>query len=182
MIDRFSESEDWFDQDRISKGCLLMEGGVPPSELHVDVLRASLEDGSVPSGMTVWGQSTAALLAFREGNFERAVDMGDRAASETHELYAPARTIGLMCSALGNQKLGQGQVAQEKLAQALKIRDLALALSTGQIDQRLVISERASWHDWMIVELLRREAEKPQQSARLCAMEIPAQPSLWPGP
>jgi tetratricopeptide (TPR) repeat protein len=159
MQDRFAESDIWFDQERVGKGCLLMEGGIPPSGLHIDILRKSLDDGSVPSGMLTWGQATGALLALREGQWERAVELGDRAAAETHEVYAPARAIGLMCSALGNQKLSHAQVAQEKLAAGLKLRDESLALSTGQIDQRLVLSEVAAWHDWMIVELLRREAE-----------------------
>ena len=98
---------------------------------------------------TTHGSSSRALADYRNGRFGQANARLDRirATQEDAELLIHSDLI----LAMAHHRLGDGAKALKHLAAASRAHDAFLAGSRGDLGE--------SWHDWVIVGLLRREAE-----------------------
>jgi hypothetical protein len=113
-----------------------------------------LDDGSVPSGRHKWAFAALALAAYRGGDAEKAV--GWIRKCQEAEGYADApevQALALSLLAMAQHQFGQPQEARKALAQASALVDEHVPkLASGELG--------GSWHDWLIVQILRREAAK----------------------
>jgi tetratricopeptide (TPR) repeat protein/tRNA A-37 threonylcarbamoyl transferase component Bud32 len=158
MIDRFSMSETWNDHDRVTKTCLLLPDGVDRSRLPVDRLQTVLNDGTAPANLKPWVYADLGLAAYRSGDFSRAIEW----AEKIQDLSTPVviRVLGHLIAALVRQKQGDAAAAHQALTEAARLIDAQLPkLSSGEIDYRALLRRDPTyWHNWIIPELLRREA------------------------
>ena len=156
-LERFTGAGDFREDERALKNCSLVPGFAVPPELLNSVSK-QLDDGSAPRGLVAWANAARALVAYRQGDWDRAAEWADYAALDQFATQ-PARAMALLVSALANYRRGNTQAAKDKLAQAddIRTREPFPRLPDGTIDQRLLVLEGPGWYDWLNVELLRRE-------------------------
>ena len=130
--------------DRAFKACLLKPGAIDMTELPLDLLSMTLDEGKVPDHVQPWIWSTRALLAYRTGDAELAVKNVNQS-----EGFAP----GDQCRALSLAVLA---MAQHDLKHPEKART---ALNEArQLLTKLQANNRHN-HDTLIAEILLHEAE-----------------------
>jgi hypothetical protein len=147
MLERF-DTEDFEIAERTCKTCLLLASG------HEDVNKlAGLLDRAVTKrpdhpGMP-WFQMTRGLADYRAGRWADAAGWLEKSLAKQRPVdYAWASAHFLL--AMTQQQRGQSDAARATLAQAREIteRQVPTLEKSGRF-----------WHDWLINDLLRREAE-----------------------
>jgi hypothetical protein len=115
-------------------------------------LETALDEGSASSGFYKWGYATRALAAYRAGDADKTVHWIRK--SQESQGYADeprVQALALSLLAMAQHQLGQPEEAREALAQVDELIDERLPkLATGELG--------AGWHDWLIAQILRREA------------------------
>ena len=99
--------------------------------------------------MLIWGSASRALYAYRAGNAEGAIDWAQKCIEIS--VNDEQRALVLAVQSLSQQKLGQSDAARESLAQATALIDAAL--TEFRRNPQLL-----DWQDWLIADILRREA------------------------
>jgi tetratricopeptide (TPR) repeat protein len=100
-----------------------------------------------------WRQLTTGLAEYRRQQFDRAIEWLERSRKLPPETPAPhleAQT--LLALAMAHHRLGRLEPARSFLSEASKIVDEQLSKPRGG-------SPREDWPDWIITNVLRREAE-----------------------
>jgi formylglycine-generating enzyme required for sulfatase activity len=154
LLKRVSETRDPVIAERIAKAALLL-----PNET-VNVAEAvRMADRSVTldpkHGVMPWALPTRALAAYRQGDDTAALDWAERtlqadAAAPLWYRAAMAHTV----IALAQHRLGEPQAARGALARAA-------ALIQPTTDRYGAADELDSeWHNWLIAELLLKEARQ----------------------
>jgi WD40 repeat protein/predicted TPR repeat methyltransferase len=152
MLLQFAESEEFADAERTCKVCLLLPDTIEVSRLRLKTFENVLDDGSASNWFYMWGYGTRALAAYRAGDADKAVHWIHK--SQESQGYAgepSAQALALSVLAMARHRLGQTAEARQTLEQATGLIDAYLP--------RLAPSELSdTWHDWLIAEIVRREA------------------------
>jgi serine/threonine-protein kinase len=150
MLDRFGSTTDPMIAERTAKACLLLPLGGPDQVAACDLADRAV---ALAQGHWVepWAEATRGLAAYRREQFADAVAWADRCLARgpgawTREL--PAHLI--RATALG--QLGRRDEAGAARAKASDLYRTKVASPGGRADGR-------DWHDQVICEVLRREAE-----------------------
>ena len=132
--------------------CVLLPHAVDLSELPLRAYQQALEDPSAEDSLKGWGFTDMALAAYRTGSHEEALRWVRKAqSSQAYGRIRQLRVRALLAQAMAEHRSGRAEPAREALAQAGQLIDEHLPqLASGQLG--------GGWHDWLIAEILRREA------------------------
>jgi len=154
MTRQFRGNDDAVVADRVCKACLLRPGMVDLAEVPVERLRQVAAD-SPPGGNGAFFRACCALVSYRAGNFQQAITW----AEQVDEQNAQARVLALVVRSMAEQQLGQAEQARQTLAQASALIPTELAtLGSDAHRGPLPVAVETISHDWLIPEILRREA------------------------
>ena len=149
MLRQFGDSDER--PTIIVKACLLLPGTVDASGLPINTLARALDEGSAPTWLYKWGFAALAQAAYRAGDAEKAVGWIHKCQEAQGYADAPAvQALVLSLLAMAQHQLGNRDEASEALVQADTLVDEHL--------RKLASGEFKGWHDWLIAEVLRREA------------------------
>jgi tetratricopeptide (TPR) repeat protein len=156
MVAKFHETSDPNVADSVCKTCLLGPTEINLSKLPITLLREATNDPNHKNNRH-WFVACCALISYREGNHEQAIEW----TKELPDLTAQAGALALVVRALAQQQLGQVDQAGASLAQAetfipRELRGLGAESYAGPLP---VLPGSVS-HDWLAPEILRREAAK----------------------
>ncbi len=158
MLEQFSGSQDILETNVIVKVCLLLPG-INLAELPVAAREKSLVQGQVPAEWLPWATSALALESYRGGDYPQARHW----SSKAREASSTSRSLvlALLLQAMAEHQLHQPDEALRLLTEASALIPLPFRLlgihnyPTG----KFFLSPANVTHDWMIAEILRREAE-----------------------
>lgn len=154
MLRQFRGARNVAVADRVCKACLLLPGMVDLSDLPVERLRAATNEPS-QAGVRPWFQATCALVSYREGNAQEAI----RRAELVTNLNDQPLALALVVRSMAEHRLGQVEQAHRTLSEASALIPAALAtLGSDAYRGPLPVPAEIISHDWLIPEILRREA------------------------
>jgi Flp pilus assembly protein TadD len=151
MLARFGQSNEAHVAEKTSKACMLLPRTITTCGPPLRTLQNALENGSAPKWLAKHGYATLALAAHRAGNADETT-RHIRKAQQSHE-YARTSTVKaivLCLLAMSQQRLAEPEKASQTLARPSAMIDQRL--------QKLADGDLGMWHDWLIAEILRREA------------------------
>jgi tetratricopeptide (TPR) repeat protein len=150
MLDRFGPTTDLMIAERTAKACLLLPLGGPEQVAACDLADRAV---ALARGHWIepWAEATRGLAAYRREDFADAVAWADRCLARgpgdwNREL--PAHLVRAL--ALG--RLGRRDEARAALARASDLYRTKVASQGG-------LADGGGWHDRVVCEVLRREAE-----------------------
>jgi WD40 repeat protein/serine/threonine protein kinase/tetratricopeptide (TPR) repeat protein len=156
MLKQFAGTELADVADTVCKCSLLLPAVLPLSDLPIKVVRTGASDPKWDQVFHTWFFACNALISFREGNPAQAIEWTTRMPVLTDEPGA----LTLVVRAMSEAKLGRHEQAVQSLAQAEKLIPAALrSLGTASYAGQLPVPERTIAPDWLVAEILRREAE-----------------------
>ena len=171
MAQQFAESKLPEEAERVIKGSLLRANSVDRAKLPADLLAKSLDEGTVPDSLPPWGWGSRALLAYRRGDAESAVQYV--AKSEEYKPIDVAHAMNLAVLAMAQHQLGKAGKAGEAKT--------ALEEASQLITRIKGDPARKGDHDLLIAEILFHEAEalinsktEPKQPASVSDPSAPA--------
>jgi hypothetical protein len=128
--------------------CLLLPDAVEPPALLLETLESEIEQKRAPNP---WACTTLALAACRHDEAEKALRLLDKARqSEGYARNQSIPALALSLRAMTEHQRGQAEEANKALAEATSLVEEHLP--------KLAAGELGGWHDWLIAEILRREA------------------------
>nr|MBC8875589.1 redoxin family protein [Planctomycetota bacterium] len=153
MIERFGATKEPGQADKTIKACLLLPGTEVPDSLR-QVLETALDGGKAPKWFYGWGYATQALMSFRDGDAEDAVRWVRKSQeTETYAEFGSLRAFALLLLSMAQHEL-------EKEDEARKSYDEALKLIYDHLNEPIGDDPANIEHDWLIAQIIRREAEK----------------------
>jgi tetratricopeptide (TPR) repeat protein len=162
MLDRFGPTTDPIIAERTAKACLLVSLGGPEQAAACD-----LADRAVALAqdhwVVPWAEATRALAVYRRAQFAEGVAWADRSLARAAGYWnceLPAHLVRAMALA----RLGRRDEARASLARASDLYRTTFAQPGGW-------AAGGEWHDPVICEVLRREAE-----AFFLDRDFPAEP------
>jgi hypothetical protein len=162
MLDRFGPATDLMIAERTAKACLLLPLGGPEQDAACDLADRAV---ALARGHWVepWAEATRGLAAYRREQFADALAWADRCLAQgpgdwNREL--PAHLV----RAMALSRLGRLEEAGAARARASDLYRTNVASPGGR-------AEGGDWHDQLICEILRREAE-----AYFLGRDFPAEP------
>lgn len=156
MITQFRGSEADTVADVVCKTCLIRPGMVDLAELPVKRLKDATDRPSV-AAYKPYFLGCCALASYREGNAREAIAWADKLTDPASIPVATA--LVLTVRALAEHRLGRSDEARQTLARASDLIPAELR-TLGSDDYRgpLPVALETISHDWLIPEILRREA------------------------
>jgi WD40 repeat protein len=156
MLQQFRGTSVVTEADRLCKVCLLLPGMVDVADLPAKRLRDATSDDS-QAGYRPYFLGCCALISYREGNAREAVAWAARVGDGQTNPNPGA--LALTVRALAEYRLGSTDEARQKLALATALIPAELrTLGTDAYRGSLPVAEQTISHDWLIPEILRREA------------------------
>src|SRR5262245_9063384 len=151
MLQRFAEPTDPAIAERVAKACLLAPGAV--ADLKPVIRLADQAVAATDHQYHAYFLLARGLAHYRAGEFDKALDRASKSISGNPRLIGlevPAPRV----VARSHHRLGQADEASKALDQARDImgQDWFPKLESGDLGE-------AWWHDWLICQILRREAE-----------------------
>ncbi len=146
MSQHFAESKTPETAERVVKASLLRADSIDLAKLPRDLLAKSLDEGTVPDWLPPWGWGSRALLAYRRGDAESAVQYV--AKSEEYKPIDVAHAMNLALLAMAQHQLGKAGEAKTALEEASQL----ITRIKGD-------PARKGDHDLLIAEILFHEAE-----------------------
>lgn len=156
MVEQFRNTSEADVADTVCKVSLLLPDTIPLSELPIETLRRGTSDPNWDF-FHDWFNACSALIAYREGTFEAAIEWTEKL--DTVDSYAGS--LAILVRAMAEERLGRHDDAVRSLARAesqlpLELRSLGTPGYTGP----LPVGSDTVAHDWLMPEILRREATK----------------------
>ena len=143
-----------YDAERVVKSCLLLPNVVDVTRLPVKLMREGIDDPK-NAGYRTWFVASSGLAAYRSGDATLALKETQRTTTVTGTMGA----LVLIVRSMAEAKLGQREQAQKTLQQAEALIPKELAtLGSEKYTGPLPVSATLVIHDWLIAEVLRREA------------------------
>ena len=140
--------------ESLSKTCLLGDSTVEHSRLPIQQVRDAIDDPKQATGRSFY-VAVSALAAYRAGDWELV--LGESQKITTFSDYTDA--MRLVARAMAEEQLGQHEQALKSLAQAEPLFPMDLrTLGTAEYAGPLSVPDSVIQVDWLIVEVLRREA------------------------
>jgi tetratricopeptide (TPR) repeat protein len=150
MLDRFGRTTDPVFAERTARACLILPLGGPEQAAACD-----LADRAVVLArghwIEPWAEATRALAAYRREQFAEAVAWADRCLARGPGDWNRELPVHLV-RAMALSRLGRRGEASAARARASDLYRTKVAKSGGR-------AEGGDWHDQVICEVLRREAE-----------------------
>jgi tetratricopeptide (TPR) repeat protein len=158
MIEQFRGTADVYEADVLCKTCLLLPDVADHSKLPSKVLIDEVDQARTQPNVHSWFCACLGLLAYREGKFEQAAAYCVKSQEVSHRQGAEGALALLMLS-MAQHQLKQADQARQSLAEATALIPHALAtLGSPAFQGSLPVSADILGHDWLIAEILRREA------------------------
>jgi tetratricopeptide (TPR) repeat protein len=146
---RFADAQDPGVASRTVKMCLLVPGAVDDVEAA-----AALADRAVAIGANHkalrWCQWAKALAEYRRGRFASAIDWLRRSQERTSNIHLEVYCRLLL--AMAHHQLGKAREGRQWLHEARALMETLLPRTEGG-------SLGGAWHEWLMCQILRREAE-----------------------
>jgi tetratricopeptide (TPR) repeat protein len=149
IVQHFAGTVNLLDASIVCKACLLMPDAMDLAELPRELIANGLDEGTAPEWYPPWGWNTLALLAYRSGDADAAIQHVQKSEESIPNDFAHALNLTIL--ALAHQKLGQIDAAGKDAANAAKAID-DLRHGPARWNETLV-------HDVLISQVLLREAE-----------------------
>jgi serine/threonine protein kinase/tetratricopeptide (TPR) repeat protein len=158
MIEQFSGTTSPEQADSVCKVCLLLPGAADRSKLPSQVLVDGVEQGTARAAFRGYFCAGMALIAYRDGRFEQAVADGGKSLAVNNR-RGPDGALALLVVAMAQHQLRQAESARQLLTEATALIPYDLAtLGSPEFQGTLPVSPDAVGSDWLIAEVLRREA------------------------
>jgi serine/threonine protein kinase/WD40 repeat protein/tetratricopeptide (TPR) repeat protein len=155
LIHQFRDTNSPNIADVVCKVSLLKPGHGEFSQLPVETLRNAVKDPAW-AHYHPWFIACCALVSYREGEAQQAIEWARKLDGGNLQ----AQTLALVVQALAEHQLGQSDTARATLAKAkARIPEKLRTLGTDDYRGALPVSAAIVHHDWLIPEVLRREAE-----------------------
>ncbi len=140
--------------DVVCKTCLLLPAEIELSDLPAQVVRDAATDMQWEKAHN-WFRAMFALIAYREGDYPGAVDWAEKVRGAVGQNKA----LALVVRAMAESRLGKTEPARQTLAAAEAVIPGELrTLGTDAYNGPLPVPAVVVSHDWLIPEILRREA------------------------
>jgi WD40 repeat protein/serine/threonine protein kinase/tetratricopeptide (TPR) repeat protein len=141
--------------DTVCKVSLLLPDMVELSELPTEVVRKGAMDPRWKS-FQPWFMACNALICYRDGRPTDSIQWINRMPSQAGYVGA----LALVVRAMSQAQLDQLQEARQSLAKAESMIPVELRTQGAAGDRvPLFLPEASIYHDWLVPEILRREAE-----------------------
>jgi len=158
MVRQFRKTTSPEEADSVCKICLLLPGYVDRAQLPVKVLRDGAVSATTQDFYRSWYYGSLALVSYRDGKFQQAVDD----ARKSHAVNQKRGQPGCLASvvlAMAQYRLNRKAEAKATLDEATRLIPYDLAtLGTPAFKGSLPVSADVVGHDWLMPEILRREA------------------------
>ena len=170
MVQTFAAAEDVQTAERTCKACLLLPDAIDLMELPKSKLTVPLDEGTAPKWLQPWGWFARALLAYRSGETELAMQFVKK--SQEHNPNEFAAALNLALSALVQHELGHAENSLSDFNEA--------SLAVNRLLEKGY--NPGNYHDLMISHILLLEAsalldrETPLESERYFADRSSATP------
>jgi hypothetical protein len=154
MLEHFAGTQEADVADSMCKSCLLIPEALPLNALPIDVLTDGIGDARWVH-YRPWFVACRALFDYRSGDYQNALAWQGDEALETSQPGVILQLIHAMAGA----KLGNSHRAKQLLeaAEASMPRDV-LNLGSTQKHPSVLAAPESIGHDWLVAEILRREA------------------------
>lgn len=149
MLELFGDTQDPYIAERTGKLCLLLPDAIPN-----DARPAQLVEKAVGKRPEVpWFQLAAAIAKYRAGKFKESIAQLRTAETQAgDQVYC--RTLVELFQAMSQHRLGEHEAAQESLEKASE-----RLIATAPKPEDDTVDYGTSWHDRLMIEVIRREAE-----------------------
>lgn len=152
FVTQFANSTELWAADVVCKTSLIVPDTIPLSELPTSTLCSAVDAGA-PSA---WCIASCSLVALREGHYQQAIDITKRLGEiPTGQIGA----LALVVRSMAQHNLQQLAAGRESLRQAELLIPVQLrTLGSDNHSSAVPVDASVVSHDWLIPELLRREA------------------------
>jgi serine/threonine protein kinase/tetratricopeptide (TPR) repeat protein len=158
MIEQFGGTTLAEQADSLCKVCLLLPDSADRSRLPSRVLIDGVEQGTARADYNGYFYAGMALIAYRDGRLEKAAEYGEKSVAINHKSN-PDGALALLALAMARHQLRRPDQARASLAEATALIPVELAtLGSPEFQGTLPVSADAVGADWLIAEILRREA------------------------
>ncbi|MGO9112348.1 MAG: hypothetical protein ACLP9L_24220, partial [Thermoguttaceae bacterium] len=141
--------------DAVCKVCLLRPQSIDMAKLPVNALRDGCK-ATESQSLKPWYIACSALIAYREGNSQLAKELTQEAGNSPID---QPEALALTVRCMAEHRLGETDRARKTLAQVTAVIPAELrTLGTSNYAGPLPVSAEKVSHDWLIPEILRREA------------------------
>jgi tetratricopeptide (TPR) repeat protein len=175
MAGQFENTSNPMTADVVCKTHLLLPDESDLPSLPVGVLIDALDRDAFPRGMASWGIACRALAEYRAGRVGDAVRFVHEARKRPR--YTPCEALSLLILCMAKHRLDDRESARLLLNQAQLLIPAKLArLKMSPGEGRLPVIATDVHHDWLIAEVLRREAVALINPASPPPVTAPAKP------
>jgi serine/threonine protein kinase/tetratricopeptide (TPR) repeat protein len=157
MVKQFRSTTAVEQADSVCKVCLLLPNSADRSLLPSRALADGVEQGAQPY-YHGWFYACLALIAYRDGQYEKVTEYSEKSLAVNHKSN-PDGALALLVQAMAQHQLQQADQSRTSLTEgtALVPYDLA-TLGSPDFQGTLPVSAAVVTADWLIAEILRREA------------------------
>jgi tetratricopeptide (TPR) repeat protein len=160
LVSQFPKPAEPLIADCVCKSSLIVPDVIPMSDLPTAILIESINVNGEYAG---WFTCNCALMSLREGNFTRSLELSQRFGNSP---TGPSGALILTIRSLAQHHLQQTEAALQSLQQAESLIPVALrTLGTEKHTGPTAVDAYTVSHDWLVAELLRREAASVSRPA-----------------
>jgi len=157
MIEQYRGTQDARDAGLVLKVCLLLPGS-STAGLPREILAKALDRGEVRGSRLSWAAAARGLAAYRAGDYPEAVRWSSKVEASAYD--GRCGVLALLIRALAEHQLRRPDEARRAFLEAAtlvpgELRTLGPGDPTGQRP----VGSSVVHHDWLVAEILRREAE-----------------------
>jgi serine/threonine protein kinase/Tfp pilus assembly protein PilF len=158
MIEQFRGTTVVEQADSVCKVCLLLPGSADRSQLPSQVLADGADEVGRQPDYRNWFCAGLALIAYRDGQYENAVESSKKSLA-LGDSRGQSAALALVARALAQHQLHESDEAKKSLAEATElIPDELATLGSADFQGAVPVASEVVMPDWLIAEVLRREA------------------------
>ena len=144
--------------DSLLKSTLLLPDCVDRAALPVSMLVDAVARDEISAGHKQWFYGTLALAAYRDGDFQQAETLSAKSL-ELSSRQNSSGALALLVLAMANWRLQKPDAALAILSEATDLVPAELeTLGVEKPPRASGVAPNIVFHDWLIAEILRREA------------------------
>jgi tetratricopeptide (TPR) repeat protein len=163
----FKGTQEGWQAEVVCKVHCLRPGRIDAVRQATERLDQSVEQGQAPDWLRPWTNATRGLVAYRAGDFEQAVgwtrkskEIADSMPEGFAEYRGRCMALALLARTLAEHRLGRSEDARRSFQEATALLPTELkGLGTSGYRGKLPVEGTNVDRDWLIAEVLRREAE-----------------------
>ena len=148
MLKRFGSTQDPMIAERVAKACLLLPGTAEEQDQASQLAARAVREGTKHPSRPYF-EFAKGLADYRQGQFASSEKRLRSLVAVVNPKAWNLTVPSLLVLAMAQQRQDQSEEAHASLKQAVQLMDhLTNAMDLG------------NWHDWLICQVLRREAEE----------------------